>query len=91
MKEDGIYVLMEVKESDDFLRDFDIIAYAEVKDGNLTQYNLLKDEMQSLIKEDKYGMISENGILTDSEEYFETIYDCGFMYYSIYKIKSILD
>lgn len=73
-----LYNLIEIYESDDGIRLFQILESSFNED-------ILKVKMQDKIEADEYGYIKENGIEESSDTYFLTKFNEGFVEYSIVK------
>lgn len=71
-----VYSLCEEHEGDDGIREFHILGVA-------TDMNILREMMESKIKEDEYGLIAENGIDEHGENSFCSKFNCGFVSFYI--------
>lgn len=75
-KPESVYCLCEEYEGDDGIREFRILGVSQDKEA-------LRNHMKAIIKSDPYGFVAENGIDTDSDDYFCTKFEAGFVEYSI--------
>lgn len=71
-----VYSLCEEHEGDDGIREFRILGVA-------SDMKILREIMESKIKEDEYGLIAENGVDEHGENSFCSKFNCGFVNYYI--------
>lgn len=74
-----LYQLIEDMEGTDGSRSFSVLATSWDK-------KKIQGLMQDRIKIDEYGLIAQNGILQNSENFFETNYVNGFVSYEVVDI-----
>lgn len=73
-----LYILQEEFENGDGIREFSILGISFDRDGLIKQ-------MKELIEKDEYGLISDNGVFEEREDFLQTNYvtDVGFVEYSV--------
>jgi len=71
-----LFALCEERESDDGIREFQILAQSADKEG-------LQKLLQAKIEKDEYGYIASNGIEDHSSDYFRSNFESGFVSYYI--------